>query len=795
MSRPKDFELDALDHKNLPDESDDDQLTRLIAGKAELVEPPEGLLDNILSEIPEDPSFTFAAPDAANDNVARYRRWAVAATLLMSVGVGSLMWRQAQPEEPTLFEHVTVAERSVEDAAAPTASEKTVQPRYPAPAPADGASADNFSDDAESRAAAGSRLRSRVERQTPAPKQEEALRSLGYLGETETAQRKSAEPSSGPAERRVRRVAPAKERPELKKDGSRSERPGLQAPAAPPAPRSDAVISESNVIPESQISMAVAVAESELPELPEADDMVLEIPSPPPVEYQERVVENVIVTGGLDRSTEVALDRAEEAPAQGSVSAAVTMSDAAVSPEAPSFFRAEALHPFVDTADDRLSTFGLDVDTGSYTIVRDYLRRDRLPPGDAVRIEEMLNYFDYGDPAPRKNGKDFAVTVDGAPSIYGPAENTYLMRVGIQGREIDAADRAPALLTFVVDVSGSMSGGNRLGLVQKSLDLLISQLRPTDRLALVVYGSRGRVLLEPTSDHGAIRRAVSQLRPEGSTNAGEGLELAYELTAEYKRPGQIHRVILCSDGVANVGDTTAEAILENVRGFARQGIELTTVGFGMGNYNDVLMERLANQGNGRYAYVDTLSEAHRIFVEDLTGTLQTLAAEARSQVEFDAERVKSYRLLGYENRDIADERFRDDTVDAGEIGAGHSVVALYEVRTHKPLKARHTVATVHLRYASVAAEKMVEQKVEVRGRDFAETWEAAPKALRLASLVAELAEILRGSSQARDGDPQDVLERLQKVAVDFSGDGRIAELTGLAAKVVELERRNAAERP
>ena len=454
------------------------------------------------------------------------------------------------------------------------------------------------------------------------------------------------------------------------------------------------------------------------------------------------------------------------------------------------FFDSAGTNPFIDTEDDALSTFGLDVDTGSYTVVRRYLEDGHLPPPDAVRVEEFINFFDYGDEPPEE--AEFAIHAEGAPSIYGESERYHLLRFNLSGREVDDSDRRPALLTFVVDVSGSMSRGDRLGLVKQALGLLIDQLRADDRLALVIYGSRGQVVLEPTGDHRAIRHAIEQLRTSGSTNAEEGLTLAYELAARHRRRGAINRVILCSDGVANVGATSAGSILDRIRREADQGIELTTVGFGMGNYNDTLMEQLADTGNGRYAYVDTLGEARRVFVENLTGTLQTLAAEARTQVQFDPKTVARYRLLGYENRDIADHRFRDDTVDAGEIGVGHKVTALYEIKLHRELRPSDRVAVLRLRYGSVDGGKMVEVERAVTGADFVRRWEAASPALKLTSLVAEYAEILKRTYWAKEGDLDDVFRRAQKVSARFAGDREVADfvsLVGKAASYRERERR------
>ncbi len=444
------------------------------------------------------------------------------------------------------------------------------------------------------------------------------------------------------------------------------------------------------------------------------------------------------------------------------------------------FFKSYGTNPFVDTEDDPLSTFGLDVDTGSWGVVRRYLSDGRLPPHEAVRVEELVNAFDYGDPAPERD--DFSLVAEGARSPFGEGARYHLIRFGLQARTIDPADRKPAVLTFVVDVSGSMGYDNRLELVKQALGLLLDQLRPDDRVALVVYGSRGRVVLGHTADREAIRRAVGELVPEGATNAEEGLELGYRLAREDYREGAINRVVLCSDGVANVGATGPDSILARIGEATREGIELTTVGFGMGNYNDVLMEQLADHGDGAYAYVDTLEEARRVFVENLTGTLQTVARDARVQVELDPKVVERYRLLGYENRDVPDERFRDDTVDAGEVGAGHGVTALYEVKLRPGAPAGRVAATLRLRYLSVASGRVEEVTKSITAGELAGSWEAAPRSLRLASVVAEFGEILEGSYWARQGDLDDLFQRAQKLAAEYPGDLEVSELTTLVGK-------------
>ena len=258
----------------------------------------------------------------------------------------------------------------------------------------------------------------------------------------------------------------------------------------------------------------------------------------------------------------------------------------------------------------------MDVDTASYSVTRRYLRDGLLPPPEAVRVEEFVNAFDYNYEPPAHRA--FAVYIEGAPSIFGEGKRLQLLRIGIQGHVIPDENRKDAILTFVIDVSGSMAMENRLGLVKRALTLLVEQLRPGDEVGIVIYGSQAKVLLPHTGVEGReeILAAINSLAPEGATNAEEGLRVAYNLALKNARFGSINRVVLCSDGVANVGETGSDAILRDIRAHVEEGITLTTVGFGMGNYNDILMEQLADKGNGTYAYVDTLYEAKRIFVEN-----------------------------------------------------------------------------------------------------------------------------------------------------------------------------------
>lgn len=418
------------------------------------------------------------------------------------------------------------------------------------------------------------------------------------------------------------------------------------------------------------------------------------------------------------------------------------------------YFKHYGTNPFVTTEEDPLSTFAIDVDTGSYTVTRNYVDRGSLPPEEAIRVEEFINYFKSTVVPPVK--ETFSIQVDGGPSPFG--EGYHLIRAAIKGKEIKVEDRKPANLVFVVDVSGSMDRENRLGLVKKSLNLLVSQLEGQDQIGIVVYGTEGRTILHPTSidEKEKILNAIDQLQPEGSTNAEEGLTIAYQMAREAFTPDAINRVILCSDGVANIGNTGADSILKEIKTYAQKDITLSTFGFGMGNYNDILMEQLADNGDGNYSYIDTFSEARRIFTEELTGTLQTIAKDAKIQVDFDPTKVERYRLIGYENRDVQDEDFRNDEVDGGEIGAGHTVTALYEVKLIGD--DTNGLGNIYLRFKDEESGEVQEIKQELR------VGNKLSNELNFLASVTEYAEILRGSYWAKDSSLQRVLELAERTA-------------------------------
>jgi Ca-activated chloride channel family protein len=330
-------------------------------------------------------------------------------------------------------------------------------------------------------------------------------------------------------------------------------------------------------------------------------------------------------------------------------------------------------------ASDPVSTFSIDVDTGAYSNMRRWLNQGQLPPEDAVRVEEFINYFSYDYPLPQNKQVPFQVSTEIAPTPWNA--NTRLLRIGIQGYKVPKAQLPASNLVFLIDVSGSMSSSDKLPLLQQALTMLVGQLETRDSISMVVYAGASGVVLPPT--HGNrkadILAALQQLRAGGSTNGAAGIQLAYQMAQQNFIPNGVNRVILATDGDFNVGLASTEELIDLIQRKRKAGIALTTLGFGSGNYNDHLLEQLADEGNGNYAYIDRLSEAQKVLSEELSATLLTIAKDVKIQIEFNPAQVSEYRLIGYENRMLNEEDFANDKVDAGEIGAGHRVTALYEI--------------------------------------------------------------------------------------------------------------------
>nr|WP_090423670.1 VWA domain-containing protein [Pseudomonas flavescens] len=352
--------------------------------------------------------------------------------------------------------------------------------------------------------------------------------------------------------------------------------------------------------------------------------------------------------------------------------------DTAVAEASRERYQRLAGNPVQSVAEAPLSTFGIDVDTGSYANVRRFLNQGRLPPAEAVRLEELVNYFPYAYPMPHGE-VPFGVASELAVTPWNPQSR--LLRIAIKASDLQAAELPAANLVFLVDVSGSMDRPEGLPLVQGTLKLLVDQLRGQDRVSLVAYAGDASVLLEPTSGtrKADIRAAIEQLRAGGSTAGESGIQLAYQQAQKGFIRGGINRILLATDGDFNVGISDFESLKALAADKRKSGISLTTLGFGTGNYNERLMEQLADAGDGNYAYIDNLREARKVLVEQLASTLATVARDVKIQVEFNPAQVSEYRLLGYENRTLKREDFSNDKVDAGDIGAGHSVTALYEI--------------------------------------------------------------------------------------------------------------------
>jgi len=342
-------------------------------------------------------------------------------------------------------------------------------------------------------------------------------------------------------------------------------------------------------------------------------------------------------------------------------------------------YQALDTNPILLTSAEPVSTFSIDVDTGSYANVRRFLNNGRLPPADSVRVEEMLNYFAYDYTNTATQSMPFSMTSELGATPWN--DNTTLLHVGLKGFDPGDSNDRPSNLVFLIDVSGSMSANNKLGLLKPSIEMLSRQLDSNDHVSIVVYAGASGVVLEPTpgNEHRKIARAISRLSAGGSTNGQAGIELAYAMAEKNFTKDGVNRVILATDGDFNVGLSDIEKLKTLIEKKRESGIALTTLGFGTGNYNDHLMEQIADIGNGNYAYIDTINEARKVLVDELNATLLTIAHDVKIQIEFNPAVVSEYRLIGYTNRKLANEDFNNDKVDAGGIGAGHTVTALYEL--------------------------------------------------------------------------------------------------------------------
>ncbi|MCF7816965.1 MAG: von Willebrand factor type A domain-containing protein [Kiritimatiellales bacterium] len=472
--------------------------------------------------------------------------------------------------------------------------------------------------------------------------------------------------------------------------------------------------------------------------------------------------------------------------------------------KAPAEFNTEQYSRIVDNAfklalDNPLSTFSIDVDRAAYANVRRFLNDNQLPPPDAVRIEEMVNYFKYDYPQP-KNADPFAVSMELAACPWNTEHQLAL--VGLQGLEVETKNLPPNNLVFLLDVSGSMNQPDKLPLLKSAMRLLVEQLRPQDRVSIVVYAGAAGLVLEPTSDKSCILEAIEWLSAGGSTAGGAGIELAYKAAQQGFIKDGNNRVILATDGDFNVGTSSDGALVRLIEEKRETGIFLTVLGFGTGNYKDSKMEQLADKGNGNYAYIDDILEAKKVLVTEMGGTLVTIAKDVKIQIEFNPAQVKAYRLIGYENRLLAKEDFDDDKKDAGELGAGHTVTALYELipvgsdeevpeagnlkYQTTELRKSDELMTVKLRYKQPDGDesKLITQFIKAADFQPLETSDN----LKFAGAVAEFGLLLRNSEYKGDAGYNAVLDQARE-SRGTDAEGYRAEFIRLVEKAQLLDSR------
>ena len=514
------------------------------------------------------------------------------------------------------------------------------------------------------------------------------------------------------------------------------------------------------------------------------------------------------------RSTEAYSEHLQTYP--DGLAANVAKSRGTIAHDGPPFrFHSQGRDRFTDftpnpvklVTEEPVSTFSIDVDTASYAYTRAALNDGWLPESDAVRTEELVNYFPYDYAPPETRDAPFATHVSVMPAPWNDAAR--LLHIGIKGYALDRAGAPPVNLVFLVDTSGSMDAPDKLPLLVSSLKLLLTALAPEDRVAIVAYAGAAGVVLEPTpvSERSTIVASLERLGAGGSTAGAEGIREAYRLAAQHFVEGGVNRVILATDGDFNVGISDPDALEDYIARKRESGVSLSVLGFGMGNYNDALMQRLAQHGNGNAAYIDSLSEARKVLLEQAASTLVTIAKDVKVQVEFNPAAVREYRLIGYETRMLAREDFRNDRVDAGEIGAGHTVTALYELipagaggERIAPLRYQSEgaepgtefdgeLAYLKIRYKLPDAESSKLITRAVTAADTFETADAAPRDVRFAAAVAAFGELLRGGRYTGDYGYEDVaaLARGARGEDPFGYRNEFVQLVRLAQSIAALE--------
>jgi len=465
------------------------------------------------------------------------------------------------------------------------------------------------------------------------------------------------------------------------------------------------------------------------------------------------------------------------APAPAPAQAADQSRDAASGEE----YKGIVENRFKKSAEEAVSTFAVDVDTASYANLRRFLNEGRLPPPDAVRIEELVNYFDYGWKEPAR-GEPIAVTSEAASCPWEPSHR--LLAIGLRTRSVSADNLPPSNLVFLVDSSGSMGSPDKLPLVKRAFSLLAESLRPQDRVAIVAYAGSAGLVLPPTpgSDKARILASLEELSAGGSTAGGEGIVLAYETALQNLRKGGNNRVILATDGDFNVGVSSEEGLVKLIESYRSKGVFLSVLGFGTGNFKDAQMEALADKGNGNFGYIDSVAEARKLLVEEMGATLLAVAKDVKVQVEFDKSAVASWRLIGYENRLLAAEDFADDKKDAGEMGAGHRVTALYEIEPAAGSGAA-SLGEVRVRYKKPAEDQSSLLTFPLAGGGGG--YESASDDLRFAASVAAYGMLLRQSPYKGAADWK-LVSSLARGASGADASGRRAEFLGLVDRAAAL---------
>ena len=560
--------------------------------------------------------------------------------------------------------------------------------------------------------------------------------------------------------------------------GESKSSPALVAPK-PTAAIKDTVVSESSPVdPESSPAQEVARDKAATTATPSADPGRPPMPSP---------------------ATSSVGAKAKRGGGWGTIASERKLADDLTSGEQ---YAAIAENAMTAVSDDPRSTFSIDVDTASYSNMRRFIRDQALPPADAVRIEELLNYFDYDYAAP-EGLTPFSMTHEVSSCPWN--DDSLLVHIGLQGQVLDEAAVPARNLVFLLDVSGSMNSPDKLPLLKRGLGMLVDNLRKQDRVSIVVYAGASGLVLEPTSDKSEVLAALDRLESGGSTNGGAGIELAYRLAEKTMIKGGINRVILATDGDFNVGTTSQSDLVKMIEDKRAGGVFLSVLGFGTGNIKDATMEMLADKGNGNYAYIDSIAEARKVLVKEAGSTLVTIAKDVKIQVEFNPKEVASYRLVGYENRKLAHADFNDDTKDAGEIGAGHSVTALYEViptggkastaidplvyqdeaRPLSTAAASGELMTVKIRYKQPSGDKSDLLSFTVKGDD--RPLDKTTDDFRFAAAVAEFGLLLRNSPNKGDAS-YDEVTTLARKSLGADNEGHRAEFVGLVEAAARLDR-------